>query len=141
MQIFIGTLLVQRLPFQLIHLKVVKSNPIHDILYLCDIQHMTIFQYYLFVFTGKYKSYTQPFSQFSHRFSSEYLTKAVFSIWCVQLQTHTRAHTPLLVWCVLKIPRTTSVYDTYCLGHWNEEDQRKTEDIRLSSWSSFFNLG
>ena len=36
--------------------------------------------------------------------------------------------------------RTTFVYDTYCLGHWNEENQRKTKNIRLNSLSFFFNL-
>ena len=25
--------------------------------------------------------------------------------------------------------RTTFVYDTYCLGHWNEENQIKTKNI------------
>lgn len=33
----------------------------------------------------------------------------------------------------VKKTRTTSVYDTYCLVHWNEENQSKTKNIRLGS--------
>ena len=36
-----------------------------------------------------------------------------------------RAHasTGPLVWCMLKVVRATSAYDTYCLGHWNDENE------------------
>ena len=30
----------------------------------------------------------------------------------------------------VKIAYTTSVYDTYCLGHWNKENERKIKKIR-----------
>ena len=39
------------------------------------------------------------------------------------------AHAPP-VWCVQKIARATSVYDTYCLGHWND----KNEGTKQSNW-------
>ena len=36
-----------------------------------------------------------------------------------------RAHasTGPLVWCMLKVVRATSVYDTYCLGYRNDENE------------------
>ena len=62
-----------------------------------------------------------------------------FSIWLVWSYMHMPAHMPL-VWCMQKIARATSVYDTYCLGHWNEENERKIKNIKLNGWSFFFNL-
>ena len=47
---------------------------------------------------------------------------------------------PFDVWCMQKVARTPSVYDTYCLGHWNEENERKNKNIKLNGWSFFFNL-
>ena len=63
----------------------------------------------------------------------------VFSIWCVRLHPHTLAYSPL-VWCVYKIACPTSVYDTYCLRHWNEENERKIKKIKFNGWSFFLNL-
>ena len=60
----------------------------------------------------------------------------VFSIWCVRSQMHMPANTPL-VWCVLKIARAISVYGTYCLGHRDEENERKNKNIKFNSWSFF----
>ena len=48
-------------------------------------------------------------------------------------------HSPL-VWCVYKIARATSVYDIYGLEHWKEANETKSKNIRLNSWSFFFNL-
>ena len=56
----------------------------------------------------------------------------VFSIWCVWSNGHTLAHAPL-VSCVWKIARATSLYDTYCLGHRNEGNERKIRNIKLNS--------
>ena len=64
---------------------------------------------------------------------------AVFSIWCVRLHVHMPAHVSL-VWCVLKIAHTTSIYDTYYLVHWNEKNETKVKSIKLSNWSFFVNL-
>ena len=61
------------------------------------------------------------------------------AIACTHTRKHTQAHAPP-VWCVLKIAGTTSVYDTYCLGHWNEENERKNKNIKLKRWSSCFNI-
>ena len=35
-----------------------------------------------------------------------------------------------LVWCAEKIARATSVYGTYCLVHWNAENER----TKISNW-------
>ena len=64
---------------------------------------------------------------------------SVLSIWCVRSHVHTPAHSPL-VWCIQKIACITSVYGTYCLGHWNVKNERKIENIKLNSWSLFFNI-
>ena len=85
-------------------------------------------------------------SIFNYR-SYIYLVTPVFSAWCMRLHAHThastrkhtQAHMPP-VWCVLKIAATTSVYDTYCLGHWNEKNERKNKNIKLKRWSSCFNI-
>ena len=42
---------------------------------------------------------------------------------------HAHARTRATSMMRKKIARTTFVYDTYCLGHWNEENQRKTKNI------------
>ena len=65
--------------------------------------------------------------------------QAVFSIWCVRSHAHTPAHAAL-VWCVSKIARATFVSDTYCVGHWNEENERTNKNIKFNSWSFFFKL-
>ena len=44
---------------------------------------------------------------------------------------------------VIKIAHTTSVYGTYCLGHWNEENKRKskTSNLIVDHFSlTFFNF-
>ena len=53
-----------------------------------------------------------------------------------------RAHASTLATSLVhvKIARTTIVYDTYLLGHRNEENDRKIKNIKLNSWSFFFNL-
>ena len=38
----------------------------------------------------------------------------------------------------LKIALTTSIYDTYCLGHWNQENKRKNKNFNFNSRSFFF---
>ena len=85
-----------------------------------------------------FSGYFLIFFQFQHQLSI-WPYCSVFSIWCMWLHVHTPAHTPL-VWCVLKIACVTSVYDTYCLGHWNEESHGKNKNIKLNSWSFFFNF-
>ena len=35
---------------------------------------------------------------------------------------------------------STLVYDTYLLGHWNGENDRKIKNVKLNSWLFFFNL-
>ena len=47
--------------------------------------------------------------------------------------THMHASTCATSLMHVKIACTTSVYNTYCLGHWSEQNQRKTKIIRLSS--------
>ena len=37
-------------------------------------------------------------------------------------------------------PRATSVFDTYCLGHWNEKIETKIKRIKLNNRSFFLNL-
>ena len=53
-----------------------------------------------------------------------------FSIWFGQLLVHTPPHVPL-VWCMQKVARPSSVYGTYCLGYWNEENER----AKTSNWT------
>ena len=55
---------------------------------------------------------------------------AVFSIWCAQSHVHAPALASL-VSCMSKIACTNSVYDTYCLGHWNEENERRNKTSNL----------
>ena len=44
-----------------------------------------------------------------------------------------------LVWCVYKIACATSVYDTYYLGHLNEENERtKASNLRVYHFSLTF---
>ena len=64
---------------------------------------------------------------------------SVFSIQCVRSRMHMPAHVPL-VWCMWKIACITSVYDTYCLGHWNEENtgNKKTSDWIVDHFSLIF---
>ena len=47
---------------------------------------------------------------------------SVLFTWCVQLLVHMSAHSPL-VWCMLNIAHINSLDDTFCLGHWNEENE------------------
>ena len=54
-------------------------------------------------------------------------------------RTCTPAHMPL-VWHMWKIAHITFVNDTFCLGHWNKENERKNKNIKCNSWSFFFNL-
>ena len=56
-----------------------------------------------------------------------------FSIWCVRLQVQPPAHAPR-VWCVQKIAPATAIYDTYCPGHWNEENEKKIKNVKLNSY-------
>ena len=44
----------------------------------------------------------------------------------------------------VKIAHATSLFDTYCLGHWNEENKRKTKasTLTVDHFSlTFVNLG
>ena len=41
---------------------------------------------------------------------------------CVIGRAHVNARATSLM--RVKITRVTSVYDTYCLGHWNEENEK-----------------
>ena len=59
-----------------------------------------------------------------------YFTITGFSIWFGQLLVHTPPHVPL-VWCMQKVVRPSSVYGTYCLGYWNEENER----AKTSNWT------
>ena len=54
----------------------------------------------------------------------------VFSFWCVRSHEHTPAHAPL-AWCVQKVARATSAYDTYCLGRWNKKKWNKDQKHQI----------
>ena len=40
----------------------------------------------------------------------------------------------------LRCVKNSTVCDTYCLGHWNEKNERKIKRIKLNNLSFFFNL-
>ena len=50
------------------------------------------------------------------------------------MHTIGRAHASTRATSLMRaeISRATSVYDTYCLGHWNEENERKNKNITLN---------
>ena len=53
-------------------------------------------------------------------------------------RAHTPVHAPLLM--RVKIVRATSAYHTYCLGHWNEDNESKNKNISFNTWLLFFNF-
>ena len=63
---------------------------------------------------------------------------SVLSISCMQSQMHELAQVPL-IWWVWKIACATSIHETYCLGHWNEENKiTKTSNQLADDFSLTF---